>query len=310
MSGVTMVRLRDGSQVPNELVSTTTKNLKGVEKEDLYALLDLVTKCKNPSYLFFKNPFSDSRAILESWTLIKGDQVDDSVTKIVLNSIEVSGLSYKFVNPFHKEQIEVIKSVEKSSYPKRYFNSSSSSSSSLSSSSSAMSVGSRSSGCNLTSFTKYSVVEAIGLPPTQFAATYLFSESNLQQIIEEIATIVSKKYAIFPRLGKNEREVLQKQNVSIDPMAELATEFECEKFESSLKEWIIAKMKEDSTKQLELSTDLGPQGGLNEICKTVFAYRDDEVLFIKALFPYKSTTKISVNEKKKSIELSMNFIGY
>lgn len=115
MSSLTMATLRDGSQVPQVVVVTTSTNLRAATEENYVALFDLVEKCKDASYQFVVNPFGASKAILKKWALIDGsEKVHEDVRKIVLNSIEGEGLSLKLVNPLKSKNVTVVeKKTEK-----------------------------------------------------------------------------------------------------------------------------------------------------------------------------------------------------
>jgi hypothetical protein len=99
---MTMVTLKDGSQVPEPALITTMMGLQAAKKEG-FALFDLVEKCKDSNYKFVANPFGDSKAILKKLALIDGDErVHDIVKSIVLNATEGNGLSLKLVDPRKK----------------------------------------------------------------------------------------------------------------------------------------------------------------------------------------------------------------
>jgi len=103
------VTLKDGSQVAEAVYASTTMNLRDVAEESSIALNDLVKKCKDANYKFTKNPFGDSKAILTGHALIGEDQeVHADVRKVVLNSIEGSGLNLKLVSPLKPEQVQKI----------------------------------------------------------------------------------------------------------------------------------------------------------------------------------------------------------
>jgi hypothetical protein len=94
------VSLKDGSRVAYNLVVIITMNLEAIIKEDFTALFDLVEKCKDSNYEFIANPLGDSKATLKKWGMIgRDDQVSEDLRKIVLNSVEGSGLSLRLVNP-------------------------------------------------------------------------------------------------------------------------------------------------------------------------------------------------------------------
>jgi hypothetical protein len=109
MSSLVMATLRDGSQVPQVTLVTTTMNLRAASEENFVALFDLAEKCKDASYRFVANSFGDSKSILKKWALIDGsEKVHDDVRKIVLNSIEGEGLSLKLVNPLQSARVAVV----------------------------------------------------------------------------------------------------------------------------------------------------------------------------------------------------------
>lgn len=106
MSSLVMVTLRDGSQVPEATLITTTVKLNEAFEESFVALVDLAKKCKNASHKFIRNPFGDSKAILKKLILIdESEEVYDDVRKIVLNSIEGEGLSLRLVNPLMRARL-------------------------------------------------------------------------------------------------------------------------------------------------------------------------------------------------------------
>jgi hypothetical protein len=70
MSSLAMVSLKDGSEVPELALITTTMRLEDLAKEYYIALYDLVKKCRDSNYLFTPNPFMDSKVLLKNWALI------------------------------------------------------------------------------------------------------------------------------------------------------------------------------------------------------------------------------------------------
>ena len=103
MSGVTMVTLKDGSQVPQVCLDTVSTHIQGLAKDKVFAFYDLVQKCKNAEHKILKTPFGDSTAILQAHELIDSTgRVHEDIRKIVLNSVEGSGLTLKFVDPTQK----------------------------------------------------------------------------------------------------------------------------------------------------------------------------------------------------------------
>ena len=113
MSALTLVTLKDGSQVFQGTFTAVTLSLKDAHKENPVALFDLVEKCKDAGHQLGSPPFGDSKSILTKRGLIdKNGEVHDAVKKIVLNSVEGSGIFLKLVNPLKPEQVSVIKSEE------------------------------------------------------------------------------------------------------------------------------------------------------------------------------------------------------
>ena len=103
---VAMVTLKDGSKVLNSDLISARMKIAVLSHKNYVALFNLVEKCRNVQHQFLKNPldvskpWDDSKATLRAWNLIDGQgNVHESIRKIVLNSIEGSGLSMKFVNP-------------------------------------------------------------------------------------------------------------------------------------------------------------------------------------------------------------------
>lgn len=106
MSTLAMVTLRDGSQVQQTTLDSVIKNLEEIaESNAVITLDDLVGKCKSAEYKFLvKLPHCDSETILKRRNLIdQKNGVDESVKKIVLNSIVGSGYSIKIVDPTKRE---------------------------------------------------------------------------------------------------------------------------------------------------------------------------------------------------------------
>jgi hypothetical protein len=108
MSTFTMVTLRDGSQVSEAILITTTMNIEAAAAaaaaEHCHVLSDLVEKCKDVGHRFVTDTSVDSKSILQQFNLINSnEQVDEDVRKIVLNLIEGSGLFLRLVNPIKKK---------------------------------------------------------------------------------------------------------------------------------------------------------------------------------------------------------------
>ncbi len=112
---VTMATLKDGSVVPYGVLATTSESIRAVTRTNIFALCDLIEKCKNDRYQIAASEHYDSKSILTQYGLIDANgQVPDDIKKIVSNSFKGSGLALKFVNPLHeKEIIKIEKSTPK-----------------------------------------------------------------------------------------------------------------------------------------------------------------------------------------------------
>lgn len=97
----TLVTLKDGSQVPDELFSKITPNIRAIHQENYFAFYELVEKCTDAGHKFVKDGGKDSKAILMKHDLIdQNENVNENVKKIVLNSLKTFHLySLKLVNP-------------------------------------------------------------------------------------------------------------------------------------------------------------------------------------------------------------------
>ena len=106
---VTMVTLKDGTQVPEAILRETTQRITTLKKQNYVALFDLVEKCKNAEYKFLYNPFGDSKASLTKLTLMdENGNVCEDVRKVVLNSVGKLDLSLKLVNPLLVQPVNVL----------------------------------------------------------------------------------------------------------------------------------------------------------------------------------------------------------
>jgi len=117
MSALTLVTLKDDSQALQGTVTTVTMNLKDAHKENPLALFDLVKKCKDARHQFSPPPFGNSKPILTKCGLIdKNGEVPEATKKIILNSVEGSGVFLKLVNPLKPEQVSVIEPKEEKKF--------------------------------------------------------------------------------------------------------------------------------------------------------------------------------------------------
>lgn len=144
---------------------------------------------------------------------------------------------------------------------------------------------------------------AAAITRCQLSSTYqlVYSNNNLKQVIEKVASSVSKSYAIFPSLTQKEKEEYRKGGCWFGTSDQPVSKKECETFESTLKEKLITLLTKKEI--VHLSTDYGPEKTLDDVCKSVFPknYKSRD------LFPYKTYTWITF--EKNQIHVSMNFQG-
>ena len=101
----TMITLKDGQKVPNSILMGTIYNLKMVAKENIFAIIDLVEKCKDAHFRF--NPFTDSKRTLRRWALLQpSGEVHEYINSIVLNSVKRSGMKLHIVSPIYGDDIK------------------------------------------------------------------------------------------------------------------------------------------------------------------------------------------------------------
>jgi hypothetical protein len=142
--------------------------------------------------------------------------------------------------------------------------------------------------------------------PVDYSIEFDCSESNLEEIVEKVASFTSKVYATFPALSKEGREQLKKAGVWFNVSKESPTTEECEQFEVILKNKIITTLsKKEKRCSIQLSTDYYPEKILCEIAESAFK----NVRQLGFLFPYKTCTRISLNQEKTKLGLNMNFKG-
>lgn len=103
------VTLRDGNQVSEEIFKQVSESITDVLVDNCIALSELVEKCNDAGYEFIKNPLGDSAAILKKFGLMDDrERVNPDIKKIVLNSIEGSWKSLKFVDPLQSKEVSKI----------------------------------------------------------------------------------------------------------------------------------------------------------------------------------------------------------
>lgn len=101
MSSLSMVTLKDGSQISQQTVASITINIQDANKENPTALYDLVEKCKNENYKLTR--ICNSEFTLTNHALIDLDKkIHPDVKRVVLNSVEGSGRSLRIVSPLKK----------------------------------------------------------------------------------------------------------------------------------------------------------------------------------------------------------------
>jgi hypothetical protein len=106
----TLVTLKDGYQLPDSFLISTTIDLQVLKQENYFAFFNLVQKCENAGCIFLPIPFGNSKATLENYAFIdKNGAVPENIEKIVLNSIKKSGpFIIRLVNPIAKKQVALL----------------------------------------------------------------------------------------------------------------------------------------------------------------------------------------------------------
>lgn len=132
-----------------------------------------------------------------------------------------------------------------------------------------------------------------------------YSEANLPNKIEEVASFVSKVYAKFPKLDEEKTEQLRKAGFYFNKDKKIASASECEQFEIALKERIIKDLNQNRSYgySIELLTDYSPGETLAEVAEPIF----QNIGSLGPFFPYKSITTINLDVNKKKLRLSMQF---
>jgi hypothetical protein len=109
MSTVKMATLKDGSEVRYDVLATASVSIRTVAGTNIFALCDLIEKCKNDRHQITANEYYGSKSILTKYGLIDANgQVPDDIKKIVSNAFKGSGLAIKFVNPLREKEITTI----------------------------------------------------------------------------------------------------------------------------------------------------------------------------------------------------------
>jgi hypothetical protein len=84
-SSLTMVTLKNGSEVPQVVVEATMRNLELLMKKNRLAFDELVQKCKNPNHEMFM--FGSVKKNIEELELMSSGTVHDVVRDIVLSAV-------------------------------------------------------------------------------------------------------------------------------------------------------------------------------------------------------------------------------
>lgn len=143
--------------------------------------------------------------------------------------------------------------------------------------------------------------------PIEYSIEFDCSESNLEEMVEKVASFTSKVYATFPALGNEGREQLKKAGVWFHELDKAPTSEECEQFEITLKKRIITVLNQKEKRgSIKLSTDYYPEKILCEIAESAFKKNRQ----LEFLFPYKTCTRISLNKERTKLCLDINFKGY
>jgi hypothetical protein len=109
---VTMLTLKDGYQVTETALNPTIKNIRALYQKNYLVFFDLVEKCRNTEYQFISTPYGDSKAVLKTYTLMnEREEVPEYIQKIVLNSINGSGLYITLVNPIALDRVSTVNST-------------------------------------------------------------------------------------------------------------------------------------------------------------------------------------------------------
>ena len=96
-----MVKLKNGSEENEDLVSELMRSFKGLLKTDPEVVFDLIMKCRNRKYKFYGTSAKKLRARL----LIQNDgQIHASIKNIVLSAFPGEGFQVEIVNPIIKNR--------------------------------------------------------------------------------------------------------------------------------------------------------------------------------------------------------------
>ena len=103
-----VVTLRDGTQIDSQSFQSLWAALKGVEKADEEALLELVEKCHDAKD-GINTSGRESPKILRQHQLVKEDEtVPPEVLQIVFNAVQGTGYWTELVDPIAEKEVSVI----------------------------------------------------------------------------------------------------------------------------------------------------------------------------------------------------------
>lgn len=110
---MTSIVLKDGSLVSEADLDSVSMTLKKLYQSEYLALFDLVKKCSNIEFQIPSSQYADSKKVLIKENLINKDgQVHDEVRRIVLNSVQGSGLELRLINPLSNKGVSILKERE------------------------------------------------------------------------------------------------------------------------------------------------------------------------------------------------------
>ena len=91
-----MLKLKNGSQEEDALVTATMAALHNLMNTDPCAFIDIATKCKDPDYKYFPPCLKT----LQDLSLVQPDgEIHNSIKNIVLSAVVGDGLGIELVTP-------------------------------------------------------------------------------------------------------------------------------------------------------------------------------------------------------------------
>jgi hypothetical protein len=97
-----MVKLKNGSEVAEPLVTTTMMNLELLMEKNPIAFYELVEKCRNPKHEMFGN----TAEVAEGLALMNNRQCHSTTRDIVLSAVHGEDLEMTLGSPIEKRGIE------------------------------------------------------------------------------------------------------------------------------------------------------------------------------------------------------------